>query len=138
MENLYITKYLISTDEISEIDFQLKESFGFDDEIHTDIVEIIKGKSKWGPQTYPIEIDQLIEFLQRRKLSGATHVELDYHEDHIGYEMSFYRITKSTSDEIRLFESELEDERKYIRSQKREDLHRQLRDLDDDIAVPGY
>lgn len=130
MKTLYITKKLISEKEISEIDYSLRESFGFTYDEFEEIVEIERGKPKWGPYTYPLKIDELIEYLQKSKDSGATHIELDYHEDHIGYEMATYRITKSSPIEIAEFEESLEEEESDRISRKRADLQRQLRELD--------
>lgn len=35
--------------------------------------------------SYPINIETLEKMLQDAKSKGATHVEIDYHCDHIGY-----------------------------------------------------
>jgi hypothetical protein len=131
MKNLYITKKFISEEEFSELDLVMKDEFGFDEDAHVDFVTIEKGKPKWGPDTEPIRIDQLIESLERMKNSGATHVSIDYHVDHIGYEMASFQIVESTPSDIDMYESELEEEENNYRTTKKAELLRQLRDLED-------
>jgi hypothetical protein len=138
MKKFYLTKKFICEYSISDLDVDLRESFGFHEDEHEDFVEIEKGYRFRGPDTEPINIDELIDLLVERKKRGSTHVSLDYHEDHIGYEMAFFEIYESTDAEISLYEDEMKKKATDRQNRKRADLERQLRDLDDDVAIPGY
>ena len=102
MDNVYVTKILKSDKEFSEIDFDLYKEFDFNFDDFEDFVEIKMGHG--GSDGYPINIDRMIEHLQTIKIKGVTHIELDYHCDHIGYVISGYEIRVSTPEEITVFE----------------------------------
>ena len=89
-KNVYIMKELIDDVEYSELDFNLHNQFDFDYEVHDDFITLNKGQGQ--ASGCPIDLDILIGALNRLKTNGATHVEMNYHEDHIGYEISGYRI----------------------------------------------
>jgi hypothetical protein len=125
--NIYIKKELITEKSFSELDFDLQEEFGFkyDDE-DSQFHEITTGSNPIG--TYPIRIDRLISALQNMAEHGATHVELDYHCDHIGYDLAGFSVTQATSEDI---EDKLEKERKEReKREKRAELLRQLNELE--------
>ena len=126
MKDIYIKKEFVTEESFAELDFDLQQEFGFmydddDSEFHEIAVDP-------NPvDTYPIRIDCLINSLQRMADLGATHVELDYHCDHIGYDLAGFKIALATSAEI---EAELEKKRKEIDiREKRADLLRQLNEL---------
>ena len=96
--NVYIKQTLIDDHEVSEIDFDLHKKFKFDYEDDGDFITIEDGQG--SSDGYPIEIDKMIKILQQFKNKGATHVAMNYHCDHIGYEMSAYEIKKATQDDI--------------------------------------
>jgi hypothetical protein len=98
-ENIYITKEVIANVEHSELEFILYSDFGFDYDTHSEFVELLKGNPDVTNE--PIKIDRLIESLQELKEKGSTHVALDYHTDHIGYEMTGYKIYHSTEEQIK-------------------------------------
>jgi len=102
MENIYVTKILKSDKEFAEIDFDFYKEFGFDMDKFEDFIEIkmVNG----GSDGYPIKIDRMIELLKAMKENGSTHVELDYHCDHIGYVVSGYEMRPSTQEEIAAYE----------------------------------
>ena len=104
-EIMYITKEVIGDVEHSEIDFLIRDEFGFDYENHQELVEIEVGNG--DVRNEPINIDTLIESLQGLKEKGSTHVSLDYHCDHIGYEMTGYKIYLSTEEQINVYEEKL-------------------------------
>ena len=101
-EVIYITKEVIVNVEHSELDFILHSDFGFDYETHSDFVELLKGNPDVTNE--PIKIDRLIESLQELKEKGSTHVALNYHTDHIGYEMTGYKIYLATEEQIKDYE----------------------------------
>jgi hypothetical protein len=122
----YLHKILIKDSSIDELDFILHDEFGIDTDNDQDyeIIEVGHGSA----YAYAINIDKLIENLQELKGIGATHVEVDYHEDHIGYDISAFIIRESTIDEVNEHIKK-EDAKKWT-EQKRLDLLRQLHELD--------
>ena len=104
-EIMYITKEVIGDVEHSEIDFLIRDDFGFDYENDQELVEIEVGNG--DVRNEPISIDTLIESLQELKQKGSTHVALNYHTDHIGYEMTGYKIYLSTEEQINSSEEKL-------------------------------
>ena len=104
-EIMYITKEVIGDVEHSEIDFLIRDDFGFDYENDQELVEIEVGNG--DVRNEPISIDTLIESLQELKQKGSTHVALNYHTDHIGYEMTGYKIYLSTEEQISSYEEKL-------------------------------
>ena len=133
---MYIKKTLVEDHSFSEIDFDLNEEFGFDYDEHDELIEIVQGHG--DADTYPIKIDRMIEALTALKNLGATHVELDYHCDHIGYEISGFEIRLATEDEVKIYTDA--EEAKKAKSAKRQDLLRQLHELDNKNVNPseGY
>jgi hypothetical protein len=104
-EIMYITKEVIGDVEHSEIDFLIRDDFGFDYENDQELVEIEVGNG--DVRNEPISIDTLIESLQELKQKGSTHVALNYHTDHIGYEMTGYKIYLSTEEQINAYEEKI-------------------------------
>ena len=102
---MYITKEVIENINHSEIDFLIQSEFGFDYETYDELVEIEVGNG--DVRNEPINIDTLIDTLQELKQKGSTHVSLDYHCDHIGYEMTGYKIYLSTEEQINTYEEKL-------------------------------
>ena len=49
---------------------------------------------------HPINIDRLINTLQGLKENGATHVQMEYHCDHISYPIQGYKLSVSTEEEV--------------------------------------
>ena len=102
---MYITKEVIGDVEHSEIDFLIRDEFGFDYENDQELVEIEVGNGDVRNES--ISIDLMIKTLQELKEKGSTHVALHYHVDHIGYEMTGYKIYRSTEDQIKDYEEKL-------------------------------
>ena len=123
---MFVKKTHIDDFGFSELDFDLHEEFNFDYNELDEFDEICSGQG--DADGYPIKIDRVIEALTALKNLGATHVEMDYHCDHIGYEISGYEIRLATEDEVKTF-TDVENARKE-KELKRLDLQRQLRELD--------
>jgi len=102
-KNIYITKTLVEEENFSELDFVLQDKFGFDYEDGSDFIRIENGFGNTS-EAFPIDIDTIITTLQTMKEKGATHVEIEHHVDHIGYDISSYNIRNSTAEEIKLYE----------------------------------
>lgn len=97
-EKFYSTRKLIRDTEVSEIDCELDKELGFDYDTFEEHVEIKLGNG--GSDSEPIQIDWLLRILNELKEKGSTHVAIEYHVDHIGYQIDGYEIRKSTQSEI--------------------------------------
>ena len=127
MGNIYVTKRLVYDIEFSEIDIEFDEKFGRDyDDDDSDVIEIELGE-QGDADGHVIDIDKMINTLQNIKNKGSNYVSLNYHEDHIGYEISGYSIKKSTPEEIQNYEFELMTERE--RRNKIMELQREIEKL---------
>ena len=120
-QNIYVTKTLIGNDNQSELDFVLYDDFGFSYDTHDQFNEIEKCKGYYADAT-PIKIDDMIKILQSLKEKGATHVQLEDHCDHHGYDISSFEIRLSTQEEIDEYESkrkaEMEKRQRVLELQK--------------------
>lgn len=126
--NIYVKKTHIADISVSELDIELNEAFGFDYDIHEDFVEL---QDKQGSADgHPIKIDQMIDILRGLKGNGATHVDLSYHCDHIGYDISGYKI--ELADQAAIDEFEEAKNRKLEKNKKADELRQQLRDLENE------
>jgi hypothetical protein len=125
----FIKKNLISNFSFSEIDIDLHEEFGFDYDVHEDFVEIGDGKTG-DADAYPIKIDRMISILQQMKDEGSTHVEIDYHTDHIGYDMTGWSIRLANNEEIDEVERKEKAHREKMK--RKNELLRQLEDLEEE------
>lgn len=120
-QNIYVTKTLIGNDNQSELDFVLYDDFGFSYDTNDQFVEIEKVKGYYADAT-PIKIDDMIKILQYLKDKGATHVQIEDHCDHQGYDISGFEIRLSTTDEVEDYENkrklEIEKRNKIAELQK--------------------
>ena len=125
-QQVYVTKTLIDGVSVSEIDFDLYEEFGVDISGDDELVILEANPDRGDADGYPINIDRMMKMLQDLKDSGSTHVELDYHCDHIGYNVDGYKYEKSTNPET--------DE--YLSKQKhRANIEKQKTELRDKIKA---
>lgn len=129
--NIYAKRTLVYENEISEIDFKLHEEFGFDYEKHEDF--LIEGASTGYADAYPIKIEEIIKELENMQKAGATHVEIGYHCDHIGYIFEGYKIEQMSTDDV--FQYEEKERLKYEKEQKRLELLKQLQELDREVIA---
>lgn len=122
MKMIYVTKEVIDDICFEDLDIQLKEDYGFDYEDDTDYVEIKVGNPEVDNEL--INIDSLIIVLQDLKSIGTTHVSLDYHCDHHGYNITGYKVYHSTNEQIEKFESSL---KKHLNINSRiKELHEEI------------
>jgi hypothetical protein len=127
--NKYINKTLIRENSIDELDWRLNQEFGIDDlgdDFENELVIIENGN--FDLDSHIINIDTMIGELQQLKKDGATHVAIDYHCDHIGYDFAGFLVKESTEEEITdyIFKKETKNQKES----KRLDLLRQLKELD--------
>lgn len=104
MENIYYTKVLVGDFEAGDLDHKLMKLYGFDWDTHDDFVETTMGRG--DADGAPIAIGELLDIILGLQKSGATHVEMNYHEDHVSYEISGYVIRPSTTEEIKIKQTE--------------------------------
>lgn len=124
--NIHVQRDLVYENELSEIDFQLQDEFGFDYEKHDGF--IINGDSNGYADAYPIKIEEVIQELVNMKDAGATHVEIGYHCDHIGYIFEGYKIKSMTEKEVEAVENEKKAEEE--KQKKIAELKRQIQMLE--------
>lgn len=101
-EHVYVTQLHVKSFDESEIDFDMDADFKLekeDDDNYQYLAIIDKGSGAMVDNT-PIHIDRMIKILAELKKKGCNYVALDYHCDHIGYEVSGFIITPSTPEEI--------------------------------------
>ena len=114
-KNTYITVTKVKHTEVSEIDFDLHSKFKFDYENGGDFISIDgPGQSL---DSEPVDISRMIKILADMKQKGANYVRIEYHVDHIGYEVEGLNIRKSNDQEISTYEEKnesLEDKKKRI------------------------
>lgn len=103
MKKIYVTKTLIKSKSITELDFENREIFGWEDWDKQDYIEIEKNYTDDGQE--PIEIDKMIKMLQKMKDLGSTHVNIYYHVDHHGYDVNGFEMRRSTQEEIDGYEN---------------------------------
>ena len=126
--NTYINKTLIRENSIDELHWVLNQEFGNDD-FESDLVIIENGN--YDLDSHIINIDTMISELQKLKNEGATHVAIDYHYDHIGYDIAGFLVRESTEEEITDYISKKETKKQ--KEQKRLELLRQLQELDREV-----
>ena len=112
MEEIFITKTVIENVESDEdLHWKLREMFiGEDDNYDKSLNEI--NLSYGMTDNEPIELDLLLGILTKMKEKGSTHVQLDYHSDHLTYILSGIEIRPSTEDEIQRFKKYHEEKNK--------------------------
>lgn len=129
MEKKYVHKILIAEKSIGDLDWLFLNEVGVDENCDEEL-EIIE-QGNYGTDAHIINIDRMIAELYKLKHDGSTHVSIDYHCDHIGYDIAGFFVRKSTDSEIDDFE-----ENKRLRNekeQKRLELLKQLQELDREV-----
>ena len=122
----YLHKIHIEDHIFDDLDIRLHDEIGldYDNNEQYEIIEVGQGQA-YG---YVIRIDQMIEKLVELNSKGATHVEINHDEDHIGYDISGFILRPSTPNEIEEYEGIQRVRRE--KEEKRMDLIRQLAELD--------
>jgi len=136
----YIHKQLIGEISIDDLDWSLQNEFGGADYEDIDFCFVENGN--YNTDSHIINIDTMIGELHSMKAKGATHVAIDYHCDHIGYDITGFLVKEATDEEINKYLSERELEKQ--REIKRLDLIKQLEQLSrkvqpintDDLDLP--
>lgn len=124
MEDFYIVKQHITDTSVSELDLELRDEFVVDDTIDMVKIEIGHGIS----DGYPIKIISIVDILIEMVKHGATHVGLNYHEDHIGYEISGYKLEAATSSQIEVYQKSVEEYK--LKREKLNELKKQIKEIE--------
>jgi hypothetical protein len=84
---------------LTELDFVLHDEIEFDYEKH-ELVEVELRKPQWEPDGDFISMQTLREIMRDFKECEATHVKLEAHPDHHGYQIAAYIVRPATSDDL--------------------------------------
>lgn len=98
MEKIYITKTVKFEASPSELDFENREAFGWEDHDTHDFNELTN--SIMMTDVEPISIEKLIGILHQAQAAGSTHIAIEYHSDHIGYDITGIEMRPSTDEEV--------------------------------------
>ena len=90
-----------------------------------DVEDIEEGKNRSDAKL--ISIENVEKYLEVAKAKGATHVSIDYHSDHVGYDIYMAHMREATQDEIDAYLKSLEDE-------EQEDKQRLIDELESKLA----
>lgn len=123
-----VKKFHIDDVSFSEIDFDLYDKFKLDTDLDDENYPQFEsdGKSANAEYCYPVEIDSLIEKLNELKTKGANYCQIDYHCDHIGYDISGWLIRKVTQEDIDLENSNLKEFAEKNKQKQIKDLEEKL------------
>jgi hypothetical protein len=128
-KNIYITQNFIDETEIDDVPILLMAEFGFD---HDDNEQfIITNEDKTYHESSIVNIDTLINSLKTLKIDGSTHVAVDWHCDHLSYELYGYHVNFAEDNEIEDYQN-----RQKINEEKtklRLELQHQLRQLNNEL-----
>jgi len=127
----YVTKKYFKEIEISEIDF-VNDNLLFgqsEDYIDKEYITTEVEHSWYAGESYPMEIDAMIETLNNLKEQGANFVEVVYHCDHIGYVFNGLEMRKATKQEIAEYLGEEQAQEKLEKEQEIAALEEKLRKL---------
>lgn len=126
--SVYIIKEHVGDFEHESLDLELSDSFGFEYEDGSSFIELNKGRG--SVDNTPINLDTMISTLVELKSRGATHVSIDYHCDHIAYEISGYNIKRADPSLVEAYE-----ETRRTKEEKQNQINllkKQLADLENE------
>lgn len=83
----------------------------------------------WNGEAQQINIDTLIDTLQKMKKNGANYVEIMHHGDHHGYNIYGVELRKATYGEIRDFKEALKEFEVNSKKNKITALEKEIKDL---------
>lgn len=95
MKEVKVYRKIIDSTGFGELDFRLNEDFGVGE---NDYITFVGERGR--ADAFPVKIDDMIDRLVELKEKGATHVEIDYHCDHIDYEIDGLKLELATDDHI--------------------------------------
>lgn len=121
---VYVSKTCVGNIEETELDLVLGDEFKAYDNENEGILEIDRAPLPKAYDEQPINIETLMNDLEQLKSKGATHVQMHYHVDHIGYEISGMKIELADDELIKNYTE-------Y--NQKRDELEKEVKSHYDSI-----
>lgn len=104
--NTYVVQDKFIENNISEIDFDLYDDFGFKyDDYDSEFINLTP--DKYGNEGNLYKLDKFISILEKLKSSGCNYVQIEDHCDHIGYNILGSNIRLATNFEIEEYENKL-------------------------------
>lgn len=126
--NIYIKQICIGNKSAYDLNYELHKDFNFDYNKNEDLITLEEGLA--DVENAPIKIEVLENILLEYKKKEATHISLDYHEDHANYETSGFIIRKATQDEIDEFRGKNRKKQEESKQAKIDRLKKELRELE--------
>lgn len=126
-----IIKYYRYHTETAELDLLNRDQIlgkNWLDDNQKDPEEINVAPKRWAGQTLPINIDELIDLLNKIKTRNCNYVEIMYHSDHQTYHLTGLEMRKATIPEIRKANNELKERASNIAKEKIGELEKQIED----------
>ncbi len=115
-KTVYYKSTVVGAERYHDMHILLEKEFGFEFETHDSFINVNTEKSQIDIRTseaHPINIDTLIGILQEQKAKGATHVELEYNVDNIGYDVTYLKMENPTEKEISLYKKREREHEKF-------------------------
>lgn len=126
-----LVKELVGEESFSELDFELQNEFGFDYDNGGEFNVTQKDNSDNASEdATPIKVDDLINVLQNLKKKGATHVQLEHHGDHIGYDISGWKIRKASDKDVEVEKKKSLKEK--VKQEKISKLRKQIEEIENE------
>jgi len=132
-KTIYVNEKLIKQYETEDLDLALNQEFGvnYDDESDDwTSVKLIKLDRHYAPDGYIVKLDTILNAIQGMKEQGATHLRMDYHCDHISYQIAGYKLELADSAEM---EKRAEAERKAKLEKERARLEKELERINNSL-----
>lgn len=114
--NICISQHLIDKIEIDDVNHELRTEFGFYSADDTNEFIVTNEETSYH-ESEIVNIDTLINSLETLKKMGSTHVSVDWHCDHLSYELYGYAVNYAEDHEIEDYQNKQKlkaDKRKQI------------------------
>lgn len=136
---MYVLRHFLKQVNIDDVDDMLKNEFGFkyefddDFELENDFIIINKEtlRRPIGHDSSIININTLINSLETLRNEGSTHVAVDWHCDHLSYELYGYDVTYAGISHIEDYNNTIKDNEK--RRKQISELQDRLKQLNNEL-----
>lgn len=132
-KTIYLNQKLIQHYETEELDFVLSDEFGVNRDDESDdwtSIELIELDRHYAPDGHIVKLDTILNTIHEMKEQGATHLRMDYHCDHITYQIAGYKLEMADSAEM---EKRAEAERKAKLEKERARLELELERINNSL-----
>lgn len=127
--SMHITFY--GGHEVSELDFELYDEVGLDDENRGYDIVVLKDET-YNLESYPIKKDRLIKLLQETK---GEYVEIAADIQHHGYYFNTMDIRLSTDEEIKADDAKRKKRERKEKLDAYNELKKQLAKLEKELQI---